>query len=154
MSIYLVEGKQQHTLFKSWQITQKSENFSILPNILINYVLLPYNAFIPTFLAARLIIYDKDAGLPWWFRRQALSAMQEIQVQSLDQEDPLKKGKATRSNILSWKIPGTEEPGRLQSKGLQKVGHDWVTNTFASLSWQGYNILSYGEHRKIIQSSL
>jgi len=50
--------------------------------------------------------------------------MQETQVQSLVQEDPLEKGMATHSSILAWKIPWTEEPGRLQSMGSQRVGHD------------------------------
>ena len=45
------------------------------------------------------------------------SAMQEIQVQSLDQEDPLEKGMATHSSILAWRTPRTEEPGWLQSWG-------------------------------------
>ena len=45
-------------------------------------------------------------------------------VQSLDWKDPLEKEMATHSNILVWKIPWTEEPGRLQSMGLQRVGHD------------------------------
>ena len=39
-------------------------------------------------------------------------------------EDPLKKGMATHSSTLAWKVPGTEEPGGLQSKGLQRVRHD------------------------------
>ena len=51
-------------------------------------------------------------------------AMWEAQVQSLGREDPLKKEMAARSSILAWKIPWTEEPGRLQSMGLQRVGHD------------------------------
>ena len=50
--------------------------------------------------------------------------MQETQVQSLDQEDPLEKGMATPSSILSWEIPWTEEPGGPQSMGLQRVRHD------------------------------
>ena len=50
--------------------------------------------------------------------------MQETQVQSLGQEDPLEKGMATYSSILSWRIPWTEEPGRLQSMGLQRFGRD------------------------------
>ena len=58
-----------------------------------------------------------------------LPAMQETQVWSLGQEDPLEKGIATHSSILSWRIPWTEEPGGLQSMGLQRVRHDWVTNT-------------------------
>ena len=50
--------------------------------------------------------------------------MQEIQVQSLGQEDPLEKGMATYSSILSWRIPWTEEPGGLQSMGSQRVRRD------------------------------
>ena len=48
----------------------------------------------------------------------------EIQFQSLGGEDPLEEGVATHSSILAWRIPWTEEPGRLQSKGLQRVRHD------------------------------
>ena len=53
--------------------------------------------------------------------------MQETQVQSLGQEDPLKKEMATHSSILAWEITWTEEPGRLQSMGLQRIGHELVT---------------------------
>ena len=49
-------------------------------------------------------------------------AMQEARVQSLGPEDPLEKETATHSSILAWRIPWTEEPGRLQSTGSQKVG--------------------------------
>ena len=45
-------------------------------------------------------------------------------VQSLDQEDPLEQGVATHFSVLDWKIPWTEEPGGLQSAGLQRVRHD------------------------------
>ena len=51
-------------------------------------------------------------------------AMRETWVQSLGWEDPLEKGKATHSSILAWRIPWTEDPGGLQSMGLQRVGHD------------------------------
>ena len=51
-------------------------------------------------------------------------AMQEIQVQSLDQEDPLQKGMATYSSILAERIPWAEEPGALQSTKSQKVRHN------------------------------
>jgi len=54
----------------------------------------------------------------------AMQEMQEIQVQSLGQEDPLEEDMATHSTILSWRIPRTEEPGRLQSIGSQKIKHD------------------------------
>ena len=53
-----------------------------------------------------------------------LPALQETQVRSLGQEDPLEKGMATHSSILAWRTPWTEESGRLQSLGLQRVGHD------------------------------
>ena len=53
-----------------------------------------------------------------------LPTMQETWVQSLDQEDLLEKEVATHSGILAWKIPRTEEPGRLQSTGSQRVGHN------------------------------
>ena len=63
-----------------------------------------------------------------------LPAMQETWVQFLGQEDALEKGMATHSSILAWSIPWTEEPGGLQSTGLQIVRHDWVTNTFFHFS--------------------
>ena len=53
-----------------------------------------------------------------------LPAMQETQVQSLGQEDPLEKEMAAHSSILAWRIPQTEEPSRLRSMGSQRVGHD------------------------------
>ena len=53
-----------------------------------------------------------------------LPAMQETQVRSLGQEDPLEKEMATPSSILAWRIPWTEEPGGLQSMRLQRVGHN------------------------------
>ena len=53
-----------------------------------------------------------------------LLAMWETQVQSLGREDLLEKEMATHSSILAWRIPWTEEPGRLQSMGSQRVGHD------------------------------
>jgi len=53
-----------------------------------------------------------------------LPAMQETWVRSVGQEDPMEKEMATHSSILAWRIPWTEEPGRLQSMGSQRVGHD------------------------------
>ena len=53
-----------------------------------------------------------------------LPAMRETQVRSLDRQDPLEKEMATHSSILAWKIPWTEEPGGLQSMGLQRVRHE------------------------------
>ena len=56
-----------------------------------------------------------------------LPSMWETQVRSLNREDPLEKELETHSSILAWRGPRSEEPGRLQSTGSQKVGHNWVT---------------------------
>ena len=58
-----------------------------------------------------------------------LSATQETRVLSLGREDTLEKGMATRSSIFVWRIPGTEEPGGLQSTGLERIGRDQHTHT-------------------------
>ena len=55
-----------------------------------------------------------------------LPAMQETWVQSLGREESLEKEMATHSSILAWRIPWTEEPGRLQSMGSQRARHDWA----------------------------
>ena len=60
-------------------------------------------------------------------RLKHLTAVQETWVRSLSPEDPQEKEKATHSSILAWRIPWREEPGRLQSMGSQRVGHDWAT---------------------------
>ena len=59
---------------------------------------------------------------------KCLSAMQEAEVWSPCWEDPLQKEMAAHSRTLAWKIPWTEEPGRLQPMGLQRVGHHWTTS--------------------------
>ena len=91
-----------------------------------------------------LITPPKDFGLPWWLRWvKNVPAMEETQVWSLGLEDPLEKGMVTHSSILAWRIPWTEEPGRIQSMGLQRVGHDWATNTFTfpkTLGFQGWTV--------------
>ena len=71
------------------------------------------------------------AGVPWWWLRRKESG---TQVRSLGWEDLLEEGMATHSSILAWRIPCTEEPGRLQSMGLPRVGHDCATNTFTFFS--------------------
>ena len=63
--------------------------------------------------------------------------MQEMQVQSLSQEDPLEKEIATHSSILPCEIPWPEKSGRLQSMGSQRVGHDRTTeHTHRSVKWK------------------
>ena len=79
-----------------------------------------------------------------------LPAMQETRVWSLGQEDLLEKGMTTPSSTLAWRISWTEEPGRLQSMGSQRISHNWMTNTFTffwyffpylmDIKWRKYNI--------------
>ena len=57
-------------------------------------------------------------------RLKRLPAILETRVRSLGQKDPLEKEMATHSSILAWRIPWRKEPGRLQSMGSQRVGHD------------------------------
>ena len=66
-------------------------------------------------------------------RLKRLPEMQETRVPTLGWEDPLEKEMATHSSILAWRIPWTEEPGGLQSTGLQRVGHDWATSRHFNL---------------------
>jgi len=60
----------------------------------------------------------------WVKNLPAIQEMQETGVQSLDWEDPLEEGMDTHSSILAWRIPWTEEPGGLQSMGLQRVEYN------------------------------
>ena len=73
-------------------------------------------------------VFPVNIGADWASlvaqRLKLLPAMWETQVRSLDREELLEKEMATRSSILAWRIPWTEEPGRLQSMGSQRVGHD------------------------------
>ena len=61
---------------------------------------------------------------PWVKNPPAVQETEEMQVRSLHWEDPLEEKMATPSSILAWKMPRTEEPGRLQSMGSLRVGHD------------------------------
>ena len=72
--------------------------------------LLLFLLFSMTFLVAQMV--------------KNLPAMQETTVRPLGQEDPLEKELATHASILAWRIPWTEEPGRLQSMESQRAGHD------------------------------
>ena len=98
-------------------------------------------------------------GIPWWLswsrirlQYKRLPAVQEMWVQLLGQEDPLEKKMATHSSILTWEILWTEEPGGLQSMGLQRVGHDLATRPPPpcirkwSIHW-GYSITRGGTRK-------
>ena len=74
-------------------------------------------------------------------KKKKLPAIWETRVQSLGGKDPLEKGIATQFSILAWRIPWREEPGGLQFMGLQRVRHDWVTNTFIYHHQQSQSVL-------------
>ena len=100
---------------------QSWANHICLPGTKANYV---------TFLVAQMV--------------KCLPTVRETWVRSLGWEDPLEKDMATHCSILAWKIPRMEEPGRLQSTGLQKVGEDWASSLSLSrqtgASWPPYQI--------------
>ena len=95
----------------------------------------------------------KEPPCQCWRRRR--------QVRPLGQEDPLKKGMATHSSILAWRTSWTEEPVRLQSMGLQRAGHNWVTNTSYSditsswlyLQWAYFHIRSCSDALRVRTSA-
>ena len=67
-------------------------------------------------------------GFPWAQRLKRLPGIQKPRVRSLGWEDPLEKEMAPHSSTLAWRIPWREQPGRLQSMGSQRDGHDWATS--------------------------
>ena len=71
-------------------------------------------------------------------------------VRSLGQEDPLDEEMATHSRILAWKIIWTEEPGRLQSMGSQRVRHDWITFTHSPCPAYSHSPCQFGSDILII----
>ena len=85
-----------------------------------------YSFFFPNLILANQItlIYGFLLDFPRNSDSKESACCAGAQVQSLDWEDPLEEGMATHSSILVWRIPWTEEPGRLQSIGLQRVRHD------------------------------
>ena len=71
-----------------------------------------------------------------------LPAMWKTRVRSLGQEDALEKAMTTHSSILAWRIPWTEEPGRIQSCGLKRVWHGWATLSPRRKLASAYSVLS------------
>ena len=68
-----------------------------------------------------------------------MQEMQQTHVWSLDREDHLEEQMTAYSSILAWKIPWTEEPGRQQSMGSQRLGHNWVTKHSTRLNFHGFS---------------
>ena len=90
------------------------------------------NTYVPSTFTSTHLSWQQDSLVAQTVKN--LPAMQENGVQFLGQEDPLEEGMTTHSSILAWEVPWTEEPGGLQSMRLQGIRHDWVTNTFTTLS--------------------
>ena len=83
-----------------------------------------------------------SAPIAQWVKNlPALQETRQMQVPSLGREDPLEEEMATHSSNLHWRIPWTEEPGRLQSKGSQRVGHNWATKH--TQNTEGRDMLSF-----------
>ena len=98
-----------------------------------------YSCMNPLSSLIHLIIIKHQLSCGFFSSSNSKESMQEIQVQSLVQEDPLEKGMATHSSILGWRIPGTESGG-FQSMGLQRVRHNWVTFTSFTFSVMYHSI--------------
>ena len=86
------------------------------------------NGFLPMTVDIMLVWIEFTIGDVVAQMVKHLSTMRETWVWALAWEDPLEKEMAIHSSTIAWKIPWTEEPGRLQSMGSQRVGHDWVTS--------------------------
>ena len=83
------------------------------------------NLFLTKWLLKNVYVYSRTSLVAQMVKR--LSALRETQVRSLGGENPLEKEMAVHPSTIAWKIPWIEEPGRLQSMGSQRVGHDWAT---------------------------
>ena len=98
--------------------------------------------FLELFLHSSPVAYWAPTNLVAQMRK-CLSTMQETWVRSLGGEDLLKKEMATHSSILAWKIPWTEEPGRLKSMGSKRVRHDWATSLSLLPTWGVHHSVYY-----------
>ena len=74
-----------------------------------------------------------DLGFSWWLNGKESAC--KMWVWSLGREDPLEEGMATHSSVLAWRSPWTEEPGRLQTTGSQRVGHNWSNLACMHMIW-------------------
>ena len=74
----------------------------------------------------------------------------ETWVQSLGWEDPLEEGMATHSSILAWRIPWTEEPGRLRSIGSQRVEQSWSNLAHTHIIWNIRDIFKHKRHAEVL----
>jgi len=149
---YLPEFAQTHVRWVSDTI-QPSHPLSLQMTIMSIWALKWYTKvhglnFEPGFLNSKLIIFDfpggSDGKVSVYNAGDPLVLLPNL-VQSLGWEDPLEKEMAIHSSTIAWKIPWTEEPGRLQSMGSQRVGHDWATSLrcMVNLDWTKHLTIIY-----------
>jgi len=120
---------QNHTV-----CTQFYNLFLLLYYEFFTYHSLSYSTYL------RFLVFNcTDLDFPGGADGKASAYNAETRVWSLGQEDLLEKEMGTHSSILAWEIPWTEKPGRVQSMGSQRVGHDWATSLTHSL--YGYSII-------------
>ena len=120
------------SLSRSWSFRNETSNQGAAP---VNPLCIHFrNPVHPGFLIRASLVTQTVKNLP---------VTQETQVKSMAWEDPLGKGMATHSNILAWRIPWTEEAGRLWFMVLQRVGHNCMTFTFTFLIHKRQNKTTY-----------
>ena len=117
-----VQGAPIYSVVRSWKLGPCSFSF-------LCFLLFKWNIVFTA--PIEIVILKSQTMILFWAFLKALQVknppiMQETQVWSLDWEDPLEEEIAIHSSTLAWKIPQTEEIGGLQSKGSQRVRHDWV----------------------------
>ena len=120
--------REDALLGSGWGITENKALDFGMTWILIHWVLWAFDKLLGWLVLGCLIHLTADSLVAQMVKN--LPAMRKIQVQSLGKKDPLDKRMATHSSILIWRVPWTEELGRLLSMGSQRVGHDWATDTF------------------------
>ena len=127
-----------HSSILAWRIPQTEEPGGLQP--MVSQRVWVLRGILPKVMASRQQSWDLrfEVHCPnHWTSLVAqmvknLPAVPKTWVQPLSQENPLEKKMATHSNILAWRIPQTEEPGRLQSMGSQRIEHNWATNTHSN----------------------
>ena len=125
---------EKHFLKNLWEYYCCSLCFFFLNSFIVIYkshaihLLKMYNSVFFSVFTDMFSVFTNMFGTSWVVQMKCLPTIQETWVWSLGQEDPLEKEMAPHSSTLAWKIPCTEERGRLQSMGSQRVRHNWVTS--------------------------
>ena len=136
--------------FVSFPVPEENEKKIFFPLTVLIYLVLSYFVGLKIYRKSKYRCPCTDLSSLVAQMVKRLPTMWETWVQSLGCEDLLEKEMATHSSILPWKIPWMEEPGGLQSMGLQRVGHDWATSLH--LYWLGTNNLDFDNSRLHVEN--